>query len=319
MQMETADDIPIFMEPESGQMTASKTQQDEKDRIIAELEEQKKLLAKELEEIKSTRIQKLESEIQHLRTKETEMNAQCTKAIEDIKAEYEEKYKTEEHQKKTEVETKVKRQDAVASGVLRGFQKNVETLKKNCEEKDATIAGLTKELEKVKEENQQKDLETGKHIEETKAEVEKLRHELGRQHLAEVSRKQKEYDQLLDIKKKEIELLRKQLHQVSAKLEHEKETPETVQRLTEELKEKDCKLNTVVTEIRALQDSYEKLVADHERLQHQYGQLTVELKMKKELSETSEFYSNSDPCNTTVMEPWVCAVPLTGNLTNECE
>ena len=49
----------------------------------------------------------------------------------------------------------------------------------------------------------------------------------------------------------------------------EKEAPETVQRLTEQLQEKDNELNTVVTEIKMLQSSYEKLVADHEHLQHQ--------------------------------------------------
>ena len=52
MQTAPVDDAPVFVEPELGQMTASRTQQDEKDRIIAELEQQKELLAKELEETK---------------------------------------------------------------------------------------------------------------------------------------------------------------------------------------------------------------------------------------------------------------------------
>ena len=246
-------------------------------------------------------------EIQRLKAELKEKDEQCTKAIEDIRAEYEEKHKTEEHQKKTEVEAKVMRHNTVANSVLREKKKEIETLTKNCEEKDATIAGLTKELEKAKEASQQKDLETGKHVQETKAEVEKLQHELRRQHLAEVSKKQKEHDQQLEIKKKDIESLRKQLHQLSATLEGEKETPETVQRLTKELQEKDCELNGVVTEIRTLRGSYEKLLADHEHLQHRYEQLTVEVKMKKELSETwsREFYSSSDPCDTTVMESQV--------------
>ena len=55
-----------------------------------------------------------------------------------------------EYQKVSEVEWKVKQQDIVASGWLCEMKNEIETLKKDCEEKDA---GLTKELEKVKEES----------------------------------------------------------------------------------------------------------------------------------------------------------------------
>ena len=103
-------------------------------------------------------------EVQRLKAKLREKDEQCTKVIEDIKAEYEEKHKTEEHQKKTEVEAKVKKLDIVANGVLRGMKKEIETLTKNCEEKDATIAGLMKELERMKKESQRKDLETEKQL-----------------------------------------------------------------------------------------------------------------------------------------------------------
>ena len=132
---------------------------------------------------------------------------------------------------------------------------------------------------------------------------EKLQYEQRRQRLAETSNKQKEYDQLLEIKKKEIEALGKCLHQVYAKLN---ESPETVPRLQEQLQEKDHELISVVTENKMLQSSYEKLVADHEHLQHQYEQLIVELKMKKELTESNEFFSSNDPRDTAVMEPQVC-------------
>ena len=155
----------------------------------------------------------------------------------------------------------------------------------------------------MKEEN---DLEMGKCIETTKADIEKMRHDLRMQHLAVVSKKQKEHDLQFQIKQKEIESLRKQLQ-----LNNGKQTPETVQRLREQLQEKDHELKAIVTNFETLQSSYKKLVADHKHLQYQYEQLTVELRMKKELSKSSEYCLRSDHRDITVMEPQVCTCACT--------
>ena len=485
MQIATADDIPVFVEPGLEQMMASKSQQDEKDRKIAELEEQKELLAKELEETKSNRIKKLETEIEILQTKETKMNSQYQEHMKDLHTavqrkhdeivrlsdkhateiqamkddhsktiaelyqerkqsekekdkeakklkqslheqevlyhESEEKIKllqqesvqlkeeleiTLKEQKENEEELcalpanhhlevirkekeELERKHAFELSQLQAALKEKETMEeeskqeadklrqelraanedhaKDLEElhelkqenkRDADIlqqelkhtgekyadeirqlqaalkekdkqeeTKLRFELEKfaakhaeeaqmlraeLKEKDEQcnkliaylkeeNDLEMGKYVETTKADAEKMKHDLCMQHLAVVSKKQKEHDQQLQIKVKEIESLRKQLQ-----LNDRKQTPETVQRLQEQLQEKDHELKAIVTNFKTLQSSYEKLVADHEHLQYQYERLTVELKMKKELSKSDEYCFRSDPSDVTVTEPQVC-------------
>ena len=254
-------------------------------------------LCLELEEL----TEKNAKEVQQLKAELEEKEAQYTKAIADVKAEYEDKHKAEERHKEAEIERKVKRQEAVSSGVLREKKNEIEKLKKECEDKDNAIVGLTEKLNKMKGEYEQKEFETLKQVKAITNEINKLQREQ-RKHVAEASKKQKEHDQLIEIKTKEIEFLRNKLHQVS------KEAPETVQRLQEQLQEKDCELNTVVTEIKTLQNHYETLTAEHEHLQHLHGQLKVELKMKRELDECNEYSSSSNPSNMTVIEPLVSTV-----------
>ena len=226
MQSAPVDDAPVFVEPESGQTTASETQQDEKDRRIAELEQL-------LEETKTNRIQKLETEMQLLQAKETEMNSQHQEHMNDLHA------------------------------ALQRKQAEIDKLSDN----HAT------QIQAMQDDHSKKML--------------KLDQE----------RKQSE---------KEIESLRKELQLVSTKLREEKGVPETIQKLTEQLQEKDHELRTIVTEVTTLQSSYEKLIADHKDLRHRYEQLTVEVEIKKELTESSDCFSSNDPCNTTVMNTQVC-------------
>ena len=144
-------------------------------------------------------------EIQRLKAELKEKDEQCAKAIEDIKAEYEDKRKVEDHQRVAEIQRKVYRRDAVASGRLHEMKTVIETLKRDCEEKDAAIAGLTKELRMVKEEWQQevqrlkaelkvKDEHWIKAIEDIKAEYEDKHKIEEQQKYAEVERKVKMQD-----------------------------------------------------------------------------------------------------------------------------
>ena len=77
------------------------------------------------------------------------------------------------------------------------------------------------------------------------------------------------------------------------------------QRLKDQLQEKDRELNTIVAEINTLRRSYEELTADRAHLQHMMEQLMVEVKMKKELAESSDRFPSDDSYGSTVVQPQV--------------
>ena len=266
-------------------------------RLESELEEKNEQdvekLRKELEEANTTHTK----DVQRLNSELKRKDEQHAKEIIEMKTEYGDKYRAGMHQKDAELQRKIKTQDAASNGLIRKLKNEVkglsEKLKKDSESKDAVVTKLTKELEKTKQECQLKEHEKQQCVEAVKSNSERIQHDQKRQ------------------LEKEIETLREQLHEASAKLIAVREgNGETgvVQRLSDQLQEKDDELKRVMVEVETLRGSFAKLTTDYEHLQHLHQQLMVEANTNKELTTSS----CDDPCDSTVFEPqvpvYVCVV-----------
>ena len=186
--------------------------------LKARLEEKEKTEAQgNLEEVNRLHHEQVETnnkhaeDIRRLQSELKQKNEQHAKEMTQMKTEFEHRFREAEKLRDVEVQRKVSRQDVAARGRLRELRNEIEALKKDSVEKDNTINELSEQLNKAREECDQKEHAKKKCVEVIKSNSERIQHELKQRHLAEASRRQKEHDKQLKDKDTEIKTLTEQL------------------------------------------------------------------------------------------------------------
>ena len=215
----TADEATNFVEPESGEMTGSKSQQDEKDRKIDELEKEKQHLAEKLKE-NEEKLELLQQEsvqlkegADHLGTKLKEKGTDVEVCVLPPKH-----YMEEIRRQKEELENK--------------HEQEMNQLKAALKDKEKGEADSREEMDKLRQELEKTNEMYTKDIEKNKQEMDRLHQDLNEA----TKRYAKDFVQFKsDSEQKDAveQALRKELEEANARL------TQTIQQLSLELKQKD--------------------------------------------------------------------------------
>ena len=247
--------------------------------LKTELDDRKKEVAQEVQSVN-----KLRDELDAASKANTELQTALERKHADdiaaMKLKFDEKLKNEELLKEQEMERKVRRQMKFVEEKLSEMKKERDTFEIEVEKFKVETKKLKKEAEKLREDAEKhkndtmrKDTESGELEEQLKKLVDQLKKkdEEHKMHVdsmrAANDEMQRTYEQQLQEKSVELDSL----------TQHHEES----QMLQEELDATSARLAKAELEKASLQSAFDKLCSDHDRLHYDYGQLQVEVSLKK--------------------------------------
>ena len=255
--------------------------------LKANLEQKQKELTQNIDETEKLhrQLDEASKDVAELKREHSELEKRFLDDVAVMKVDYEKKLKGEEERAEKKVQKKVDAMETASRERLHKLREENKQLKVDAEElkKDAeNYAVLQKDLQEKYEiaNNVEEQLRTLKNEMEEKEQAHK-------QAITSMKKtydsKLKAYEKQLEQRTADIESLRDQLQQSAKPVLSEDQIAESELRkkLNADLKDLETRLCKRESEMAELKRTYDVLSSDHKELQEKYGQMRVELELKK--------------------------------------